>query len=157
MQMITPCLWFDHQAEEAAKHYVSIFKNSKINDITRYGDAGPGPAGSVMTVNFSLDGQEFVGLNGGPIFTFSEAISFQVFCDTQEEIDYFWDKLSEGGGKGQCGWLKDKYGMSWQVIPAILPKLLRDKDPVKSQRVTRAMLQMTKLDIGRLKQAYEQT
>jgi predicted 3-demethylubiquinone-9 3-methyltransferase (glyoxalase superfamily) len=157
MQKITPCLWYDDQAEEAARHYVSIFKNSSINDITRYSDAGPGPAGSVMTVNFSLDGQEFVGLNGGPIFTFSEAISFQVFCETQEEIDYFWDKLSDGGSKGQCGWLKDKYGVSWQIVPTVLPKLLQDKDTAVSGRVTRAMLRMTKLDISLLKQAHERS
>lgn len=156
MQKIIPCLWYDNQAEQAAGHYVSIFKNSKITNITKYGEAGPGPVGSVMTVSFMLDGQDFVGLNGGPLFKFSEAISFQVFCETQEEIDHFWDKLSEEGKKGQCGWLKDKYGLSWQVVPTILPKLLQDKDPVKTERVTRAMFQMTKLDIDGLKQAYEQ-
>ncbi len=154
MQRIIPCLWYDNQAEEAARHYVSIFKNSRINEIVRYGEAGPGPAGTVMTINFTLDGQEYVGLNGGPIYNFSEAISLQVFCETQEEIDNFWEKLSEGGEKGKCGWLKDKYGVSWQVVPSILPKLLGDKDPERSQRVMRAMLQMTKLDIDRLKQAY---
>ncbi len=155
MQKIVPCLWYDQQAMEAAQFYVSIFKNSRILDVTRYGEAGPGPAGSVMTVSFVLDGQEFVGLNGGPVYKFSEAISFQVGCETQEEVDYFWEKLSEGGTKGPCGWLKDKYGVSWQVVPTILPRLLRDQDPAKSQRVTRAMLQMTKLDIARLKQAYD--
>ncbi len=154
MQKIIPCLWYDNQADEAARHYVSIFKNSRINEIVRYGEAGPGPAGTVMTINFTLDGQEYVGLNGGPIYNFSEAISLQVFCETQEEIDNFWEKLSEGGEKGKCGWLKDKYGVSWQVVPSILPKLLGDKDPERSQRVMRAMLQMTKLDIDRLKQAY---
>jgi predicted 3-demethylubiquinone-9 3-methyltransferase (glyoxalase superfamily) len=156
MQKIVPCLWYDNQAEDAALFYVSIFKNSKVLDVARYGEAGPGPAGSVMTVSFVLDGREFVGLNGGPVFTFSEAISFQVGCETQEEVDYFWEKLSEGGTKGQCGWLKDKYGVSWQITPTILPELLRDKDPAKSQRVAAAMLKMTRLDIGRLKQAYNQ-
>ncbi len=155
MQKIVPCLWYDQQAVEAAQFYVSIFENSKILDVTRYGEAGPGPTGSVMTVNFVLDGQEFIGLNGGPVYKFSEAISFQVGCETQEEVDYFWEKLSDGGAKGPCGWLKDKYGVSWQVVPTILPRLLRDQDPAKSQRVTRAMLQMTKLDIARLKQAYD--
>ena len=155
MPKIVPCLWYDHQAVEAAQFYVSVFKNSRILDVTKYGEAGPGPVGSVMTVSFALDGQEFVGLNGGPVFTFSEAISFQVGCETQDEVDYFWEKLSDGGAKGQCGWLKDKYGVSWQIVPTILPRLLRDKDPARSQRVTKAMLQMTKLDIARLKQAYD--
>jgi predicted 3-demethylubiquinone-9 3-methyltransferase (glyoxalase superfamily) len=153
MQKITPFLWFNDKAEEAMKFYVSIFKNSKVVKVTRYGDAGPGPKGSVMTSAFQLEGQDFVALNGGPQFTFSPAISFVINCETQEEVDYFWQKLSEGGKTNQCGWLDDKYGLSWQVVPTILSKLLADKDPAKSQRVMKAMLQMEKLDIKRLKQA----
>jgi predicted 3-demethylubiquinone-9 3-methyltransferase (glyoxalase superfamily) len=156
MQKITPFLWFDDKAEEAMNFYVSIFKNSKVASITRYGDAGPGPKGTVMVASFQLDGQEFLALNGGPQFAFSPAISFVVNCETQEEVDEFWEKLSEGGEKVQCGWLRDKYGLSWQIVPTILGKLLQDKDAAKSQRVMKAMLQMTKIDIAALKRAYEQ-
>ena len=156
MQKITPFLWFDGQAEEAAKFYVSIFKNSKIVTIARYGEAGPGPKGSVMTVVFQLDGQEFIALNGGPQFRFTEAISFSVDCKTQGEVDRFWAKLSEGGAELPCGWLKDKYGLSWQINPTVLGEMLSDSDPKKSRRVMEAMLQMKKLDIKGLKQAYEQ-
>jgi predicted 3-demethylubiquinone-9 3-methyltransferase (glyoxalase superfamily) len=161
MQKITPCLWFDHQAEEAAKFYVSIFENSKIASMTCYGEAGAKvsgrPKGSVMTVTFEIEGQEFVALNGGPHFTFSEAISLMVKCDTQKEIDEMWEKLSQGGEKGQCGWLKDKYGLSWQIVSPVWDEMLRDKDVKKSERVMKAILQMTKPDIKTLKQAYEQT
>jgi len=156
MQQISPFLWFDDQAEEAARFYVSIFKNSKILGVTRYGEAGPGPRGSVMTVTFELGGQEFIALNGGPHFKFTEAISFSVDCKTQEEVDEFWRRLSEGGEEGQCGWLKDKYGLSWQINPTILGEMLSDPDPAKSKRVMEAMLKMKKIDIGRLKQAYDQ-
>jgi len=156
MQKITPFLWFDNNAEEAMNFYVSIFKNSKVISVARYGDAGPGPKGSVMTANFQLNGQEFVALNGGPHFKFTEAISFVVNCETQQEVDEFWEKLSEGGEESRCGWLKDKYGLSWQIVPTILVKLLQDKDPVKAKRVMEAMLQMNKIDIKKLKQAYEQ-
>lgn len=156
MQKITPFLWFDGKAEEAMLFYVSIFKNSKIGAITRYGDAGPGPKGTVMVVTFQLEGQEFIALNGGPQFTFSPAISFVVNCETQEEVDAFWEKLSEGGEKLPCGWLRDKYGLSWQIVPTVLGEMMQDKDAEKSQRVMKAMLQMTKLDIKRLKQAYAQ-
>ena len=160
MQKITPCLWFDNQAEEAAKFYASIFKNSKIRNMTRYGEAGSEvsgrPKGSVMTVTFEIEGQEFVALNGGPHFTFSEAVSFMVKCETQNEIDEMWDKLSQGGEKGQCGWLKDKYGLSWQIVSPVWDVMLRDKDVKKSERVMKAILQMTKPDIKILKQAYEQ-
>jgi predicted 3-demethylubiquinone-9 3-methyltransferase (glyoxalase superfamily) len=160
MQKITPFLWFDDKAEEAANFYVSIFKNSKVGGITRYGEEGEKaagrPKGSVMTVEFQLDGQEFVGLNGGPHFKFTEAISLVVNCETQEEVDEFWEKLSEGGEKSRCGWLKDKYGLSWQVVPTVLGELYQSKDPEKSERVMKAMLQMDKLDIKTLKQAYEQ-
>jgi predicted 3-demethylubiquinone-9 3-methyltransferase (glyoxalase superfamily) len=156
MQKITPFLWFNDNAEEAMNLYVSIFKNSKILSVSRYGDAGPGPKGAVMTATFQLEGQEFMALNGGPHFRFTEAISLFVNCETQREVDELWEKLSEGGEKGQCGWLKDKYGLSWQIIPSVLGELLRDKDPKKSQRVMKAMLQMKKIDIKGLKQAYEQ-
>ena len=156
MQKITPFLWFDNQAEEAANFYVSIFKNSKILSISRYGEAGPGPKGSAMTVMFQLDGEEFIALNGGPLFKFTEAISFVVNCETQQEVDEFWEKLSEGGEESRCGWLKDKYGLSWQIVPTILVELLQDKDPEKAKRVMEAMLQMNKIDIKKLKQAYEQ-
>jgi predicted 3-demethylubiquinone-9 3-methyltransferase (glyoxalase superfamily) len=156
IQKITPFLWFDHQAEEAARFYTSIFKNSKIEAVTRYGDAGPGPKGSVMTVSFELDGQKFAALNGGPPFKFTEAISFVVNCDTQAEVDEFWEKLSEGGQEVQCGWLKDKYGLSWQIVPTALVELLKDKDAERSQRVMKAMLQMKKIDIARLEAAYHQ-
>lgn len=156
MQKITPFLWFDSQAEEAASFYTSIFKNSKIGEVARYGEAGPGPAGAVMTITFQLDGQEFIALNGGPHFKFTEAISFSVSCESQAEVDYYWEKLSEGGEEQPCGWLKDKYGLSWQINPSVLGELLSDPDPVKSQRVMQAMLQMKKIDIETLKQAYEQ-
>jgi predicted 3-demethylubiquinone-9 3-methyltransferase (glyoxalase superfamily) len=160
MQKITPCLWFDSQAKEAAMFYVSIFKNSKIGHITRYGEAGADvsgrPKGSVMTVTFEIEGQEFMALNGGPHFTFSEAISLMVKCETQQEIDVMWEKLSQGGETGQCGWLKDKYGLSWQIISPMWDEMLRDKDIKKSERVMKAILQMTKPDIKVLKQVYEQ-
>ena len=155
MQKITPFLWFDGNAEEAMNFYTSIFKNSKIGRITRYGDAGPGPKGTVMSATFQLDGQEFMALNGGPQFKFTEAISFFVNCETQEEVDELWEKLSDGGQKSRCGWLKDKYGLSWQIIPSALGKMLGDKDPEKSQRVMKAMLQMDKIDIRRLQEAHE--
>ena len=155
MQKINPFLWFDHQAEEAAKFYVSLFKNSKVVSVSRYGDAGPGPKGTVMVVAFQLDGQEFLALNGGPQFKFSPAVSLVVNCETQEEVDDFWKKLSEGGATQQCGWLQDKYGLSWQIVPTVLGKLMQDKDAKKSERVMKAMLQMHKLDIAGLKQAYE--
>ena len=153
MQKITPFLWFDGKAEEAMNFYVSIFKNSKAGRVTRYGDAGPRPKGSVMSATFELDGQEFFALNGGPHFTFTPAISFFVNCETQQEVDEFWEKLSEGGEKQRCGWLKDKYGLSWQIVPSILGKLLQDKDAAKSTRVMKAMMQMDKLDIRGLEQA----
>jgi predicted 3-demethylubiquinone-9 3-methyltransferase (glyoxalase superfamily) len=162
MQKISPCLWFDDQGEEAAKFYTSIFKDSKIGDVTRYGKEGyeihGREEGTVMTVEFEIEGQKFLVLNGGPIFKFNEAISFQVYCETQEEVDYYWEKLSEGGDEKaqQCGWLKDKYGVSWQIVPTILIKMLKDKDSEKSQRVMKAMLQMHKLDISTLKKAYEE-
>ena len=156
MQKITPFLWFDTQAEEAARFYVSVFKNSKIVGVSRYGEAGPGPRGSVMTVTFELGGQEFIALNGGPHFKFTEAVSFSVDCKTQEEVDEFWRKLSEGGEEGQCGWLKDKYGLSWQINPRILGEMLSDADPEKSKRVMEAMLKMNKIDIAALQQAYAQ-
>jgi predicted 3-demethylubiquinone-9 3-methyltransferase (glyoxalase superfamily) len=156
MQKITPFLWFDDKAEEAMNLYVSIFKNSKRGRISRYGEAGPGPKGTVMVATFQLEGQEFIALNGGPHFKFTEAISFVVNCETQDEVDAFWEKLSEGGAKGQCGWLKDKYGLSWQIVPTVLGELMSDPDPEKSKRVMQAMLQITKIDIKGLKQAYEQ-
>jgi predicted 3-demethylubiquinone-9 3-methyltransferase (glyoxalase superfamily) len=156
MQKITPFPWFDGKAEEAMNFYVSIFKNSKVGTVARYGEAGPGAKGSVMSVTFQLDGQEFFALNGGPQFTFSPAISFFVDCKTQEEVDELWEKLSEGGKTQQCGWLQDKYGLSWQIIPTALGEMLHDPDPLKSQRVMKAMMQMIKIDIAGLKQAYEQ-
>ena len=156
MQKITPFLWFDTQAEEAANFYVSVFKNARVGAVSRYGDSGPGPAGSVMVVPFEIEGQEFLALNGGPMFAFSPAISFVVNCETQTEVDELWEKLSVGGETMQCGWLKDKYGLSWQIVPTILGKLVSDPDPVKSNRVMQAMLQMTKLDIAGLRRAYEQ-
>lgn len=162
MQKISPCLWFDDQGEEAAKFYTSIFKDSKIGDVTRYRKEGYEIHGmeerTVMTVEFEIEGQKFLALNGGPIFKFNEAISFQVYCETQEEVDYYWEKLSEGGDEKaqQCGWLKDKYGVSWQIVPTILIKMLKDKDSEKSQKVMKAMLQMHKLDITTLKKAYEE-
>lgn len=156
MQKITPFLWFDDQAEEAMNFYVSIFKNSKSGKVSRYGDAGPGPKGTVMVATFQLDGQEFIALNGGPKFKFTEAISLVVNCETQEEVDGFWEKLSAGGEKSRCGWLKDKFGLSWQIVPTVLGELMADKDPEKSKRVMMAMLQMDKIDIATLKQAYDQ-
>jgi predicted 3-demethylubiquinone-9 3-methyltransferase (glyoxalase superfamily) len=156
MQKITPFLWFDGKAEDAMKFYLSIFKNSNILSVTRYGEEGPGPKGTVMTASFLIEGQEFVALNGGPQFTFSQAISFVVNCETQEEVDKFWEKLSEGGEKQQCGWLKDKFGVSWQIVPIVLVEMLQDKDPEKSKRVMAAMLQMDKIDIKTLRQAYDQ-
>jgi predicted 3-demethylubiquinone-9 3-methyltransferase (glyoxalase superfamily) len=159
VQKITPFLWFADEAEEAAKYYCGIFKNSKITRTTHYTEAGKEvhkrPPGSVMVVDFELEGQKFNALNGGPHFKFNEAVSFQVHCETQEEIDYFWGKLTDGGQEGPCGWLKDKYGVSWQIVPIVLPAMLTDKDPKKSQRVTKAFLQMKKFDIAELKQAYD--
>lgn len=155
MQKITPFLWFDNNAEEAVNHYLSIFKNSKIGSILRCGDAGPGPKGSVLTIAFQLEGQEFIALNGGPVFRFNEAISFSVDCKNQSEVDELWEKLSAGGQKSQCGWLKDKFGLSWQIVPSALVEMLQDKDAAKSARVMAAMMQMSKIDIATLKQAYE--
>jgi len=161
MQKITPCLWFDDKAEEAVKFYASIFKNSKVGRFAPYGEAGAKvsgrPKGSVMTATFEIAGQEFMALNGGPHFKFSEAISFIVNCETQKEIDEFWEKLSDGGEKGVCGWLKDKYGLSWQIVPTVLGGMMQDKDSEKSNRVMEAILQMKKLDIKRLKEAYERS
>jgi len=154
MQKIAPYLWFDANAEEAVNFYTSIFKNSSIVNISRYGDAGPGPKGGVLAVTFQLAGQEFMALNGGPLFTFTPAISFFVNCETQPEVDELWDKLSEGGKKDRCGWLTDEYGVSWQVIPTALIKMLSDPDPAKANRVMQAMLQMNKIDLNALKQAY---
>ncbi len=160
MQKISPFLWFENQAEEAANFYVSVFKNSKIGDITRYNEetakVSGKPEGSLMTIEFQLEGQDFIALNGGAQFKFTEAISFSVDCKTQEEVDELWEKLSEGGEEGPCGWLKDKYGLSWQIVPAVLVEMLQDKDAEKVKRVTRAMLQMKKLDIETLKRAYEE-
>ena len=153
LRKITPCLWFDEQAEEAAEFYTGIFENSRILDVTHYGSAGPRPEGTVMTVSFELDGQEFLGLNGGPEFTFDEAISFQVNCESQDELDRFWSQLSQGGEQGPCGWLKDKYGLSWQIVPTALDELIRDPDPERSQRAMKAMLGMGKLDIDELRRA----
>jgi len=156
---ITPCLWFDGQAEDAAKHYVSIFENSKIGRISHYGEEGHEihgrKAGSVMVVEFELEGQKFVALNGGPQFTFSEAVSFQVGCKTQDEVDYFWEKLSDGGEEGPCGWLKDKFGLSWQIVPSALPQLLTDGDAEQAARVTKAFMQMKKFDIAELQRVYD--
>jgi predicted 3-demethylubiquinone-9 3-methyltransferase (glyoxalase superfamily) len=162
MQKISPCLWFDDDAEDAVNFYASIFRDSKIGNVTRYGKEGyeihKKKEGSVMTINFEIEGQKFLALNGGPIFRFNEAISFQVYCDTQEEIDYYWNKLTEGGDKNAqvCGWLKDKFGVSWQVVPVSLIKMLEDKDSSKTERVMKAMLQMRKLDIDALTKAYQQ-
>ena len=156
MQKITPFLWFDNQAEEAVKFYTSVFKNSKVGKVTRFGEAGPGPKGSVMTVSFELEGQEFTALNGGPLFKFTEAISFVVDCKSQEEVDELWEKLSDGGEEQPCGWLKDRFGLSWQIVPTVLIEMLNDPDPEKSKRVTEAMLKMKKIDIQTLRQAYEQ-
>ena len=160
MQKISPFLWFDSNAEEAVNQYILIFKNSKIISTARYGKEGAAvsgkPEGSVMTIGFTLDGQEFTALNGGPVFSFTPAVSFIVNCDSQEELDRLWEKLSAGGEPGQCGWLKDRFGLSWQIIPAVLPQLIGGKDAEKSRRAMTAMLQMTKIDIARLRQAYEQ-
>ena len=156
MQKITPFLWFDGQAEEAMNFYTSIFRNSKIGSVSRYGDAGPGPKGSVMSATFEIEGQQFHALNGGPAFKFTPAISFFVDCRTQEEVDELWNTLSAGGQTNQCGWLTDKFGVSWQIIPTVLGEMLQDKDPARATRVMRAMLQMTKIDIRRLREAYEQ-
>jgi predicted 3-demethylubiquinone-9 3-methyltransferase (glyoxalase superfamily) len=153
MQKITPCLWFDSEGEDAARFYTSVFPNSKLGEITRYGSTGPQPEGAVMTVSFELDGREFVALNGGPQYTFSEAISFQVFCETQQEVDAYWRTLSEGGEEGPCGWLKDRFGLSWQIIPTALPRLLGDPDAEKAQRVMQAMLGMKKIEIAELERA----
>src|SRR6266446_1564727 len=152
-QKITTFLWFDGKAEEAARHYTSIFKNSKILGVTRYGDAGPGPKGSVMTVAFELEGQEFTALNGGPQFKFTEAISLVVNCETQKEVDEVWGKLTAGGEEGPCGWLKDKFGLSWQIVPTALLRMIQDKDPEKTKRVMEAMFQMKKLDLAQLERA----
>jgi predicted 3-demethylubiquinone-9 3-methyltransferase (glyoxalase superfamily) len=154
MQKITPFLWFDGKAEEAMNFYVSIFKNSKIMSVTRYGEAGPGPKGSVMSATFEIEGQQFYALNGGPQFSFTPAISFFVNCETQEEVDELWEKLSAGGKQERCGWLKDKYGLSWQIIPSALGRLLHDKNPAKANRVMQAMLQMDKINIKGLEEAY---
>jgi len=156
MQKVTPFLWFDNQAEEAMNFYVSLFKNSKVLSVSRYGEGGPGPQGTVMTGAFQLDGQEFMALNGGPYFKFTEAISLFVNCETQEEVDELWEKLSEGGEISQCGWLKDRYGLSWQIVPTALGEMLGDPDPKKAQNVMQAMLQMTKIDIAALRRAYDQ-
>lgn len=155
MQKLVPFLWFDDKAEEAVNLYVSIFKNSKVGTVSRYGKGGPGPEGAVMTATFQLNGQEFMALNGGPMFKFTEAVSFLVNCETQQEVDDLWEKLSEGGQKSQCGWLKDKYGLSWQIVPTALGRLMGDPDKAKSGRVMQAMLQMTKIDIAKLQTAYD--
>jgi predicted 3-demethylubiquinone-9 3-methyltransferase (glyoxalase superfamily) len=156
MQKITTFLWFDHQAEEAANFYTSIFKNSKIISLTRYGDAGPAPSGSVMTVNFQLEGQDFVALNGGPVYSFTPAISLLVNCETQAEVDDLWEKLTAGGEEVQCGWLTDKFGLTWQIIPNRLMEFLDGKDPVRSARATQAMFAMKKIDLAIIEQAYNQ-
>jgi predicted 3-demethylubiquinone-9 3-methyltransferase (glyoxalase superfamily) len=153
MRRITPFLWFDHQAEEAANLYVSVFPGSRIVSVSRYGEAGPGPKGSVMTVAFELDGQSFTALNGGPLFQFTEAISFVVDCKTQEEVDRYWAKLSDGGHEGQCGWLKDRFGLSWQIIPSTLGEMLTDPEPGKARKVMEAMLRMKKIDVAELRKA----
>jgi len=155
MPKTTPCLWFDTQGEDAAKFYTSVFPNSRVTDVTRYGEAGPRPAGMALTVEFELDGQAYTALNGGPEFTFSEAISFQIDCKDQDEVDYYWTKLSEGGEEGPCGWLKDKFGLSWQVVPRALPELLGDPDQEKAQRVMAAMMGMKKIDVAGLQRAYD--
>ncbi len=152
-QKITPSLWFDTEAEEAAEFYVSVFKNSRIVNVARYTEAGPRPAGTVMTVEFELDGQRFTGINGGPQFTFDEAISFQISCADQDEVDYYWDRLTEGGSEGQCGWCKDRFGLSWQVVPTGMAEVFGDPDPQRAQRAMQAMLGMRKLDIGALRAA----
>jgi predicted 3-demethylubiquinone-9 3-methyltransferase (glyoxalase superfamily) len=156
MQKITPFLWFDNNAEEAANFYTSVFKNSKIGKISRYGDTGPGPKGQVMVVQFTLDGQEFTALNGGPLFKFNESVSFVVNVETQEEVDYYWDKLISGGGKpSQCGWLKDKFGLSWQIVPSVIPRFMSDPDPAKQNRVMQEVMKMTKPDIAAMQRAFD--
>lgn len=155
MEKITPCLWFDGRAEEAAEFYTSVFKQSKVRKTARYGEAGPGTPGSVMTVTFEIEGQEFMGLNGGPQFQFTPAISFVVHCKGQGQVDYYWERLLEGGAPQQCGWLTDKFGVSWQIVPNALPKMLRDKDEERAQRVMAAMLKMVKIDVKELKRAYK--
>jgi predicted 3-demethylubiquinone-9 3-methyltransferase (glyoxalase superfamily) len=156
MTTLTTCLWFDTEAEEAAHFYTSVFKNSRILEVSRYGDSGPRPAGTVMTVSFEIDGRPFVGLNGGPEYRFSEAISFQIHCADQDEVDYYWERLSDAGEPGPCGWLKDRYGVSWQVIPTALQELLGDPDPGRAQRAMKAMLAMGKLDVAALRAAADQ-
>jgi predicted 3-demethylubiquinone-9 3-methyltransferase (glyoxalase superfamily) len=156
MQKIAPCLWFDGKAEEAMNFYTSIFKNSKVRDIMRYGEAGPGKKGSVLTATFEIEGQEFIALNGGPMYQFTPAISLFVKCETQEEVDHYWNKLLEGGAPQQCGWLTDQFGVSWQIVPTVLGEMLKGKDAAKANRVMQAMLKMVKLDIQTLRQAYEQ-
>ena len=153
MPKITPNLWFDTEAEEAADFYISVFKNSRVVNVARYTEAGPREAGMVMTVEFELDGQRFVGINGGPQFTFDEAVSFQIDCDTQDDVDYYWERLSEGGKEGPCGWLRDKYGLSWQVVPTGMDELFADPDPERARRAMEAMLKMSKLDIAVLQSA----
>jgi len=155
MPRTTPCLWFDTQGEDAAKFYTSVFPNSRVTDVTRYGEAGPRPAGMALTVEFELDGQAYTALNGGPEFTFSEALSFQIDCKDQDEVDHYWTQLSEGGEEGPCGWLKDKFGLSWQVVPRALPELLGDPDQEKAQRVMAAMMGMKKIDVAGLQRAYD--
>lgn len=155
MGKITPFLWYDNNAEEAVNHYMSIFKNSSITSIARYGDAGPGPKGSIMTIAFQLEGRDFIALNGGPMFKFNEAISMSVDCKTQQEVDELWETLTEGGQPSQCGWLKDKYGLSWQIVPSVLIEMLQDPDPEKSKRVMQTMMQMSKIDIAALRRAYQ--
>src|SRR5262245_14629872 len=156
MQKITPCLWFDRHGEEAARFYVAVYPNSRLVEVTRYGEANPNQAGTVVTVTFELEGQRYVALNGGPQYTFSEAISLMVSCETQEEVDGYWSKLTDGGEEGPCGWLKDRFGVSWQVVPTALPRLLTQPDPETSQRVMRAMMSMRKLDIAELERAAAQ-
>ena len=155
-QKITPFLWFDTNAEEAMDFYVSVFKNAEVLSVSRYGEAGPGPAGSAMVANFRLEDQEFLALNGGPMFTFTQAVSFLIDCASQEEIDHYWDRLSEGGEPGPCGWLKDRFGLSWQVVPTVLSEMLQDEDRERANRVMQAMMQMSKMDIAALQHAYDQ-
>lgn len=155
MHKITPCLWFDTQGEEAANLYTSLFPNSRVVNVSYYGESGPGPAGTVLTVEFELDGDSFLALNGGPQYQFTEAISFQVACEDQADVDYYWNNLSAGGEEGPCGWLKDKFGMSWQIVPTVLPKLLTDPDRAKAERAMKAMMSMGKLDIAALQQAFD--
>ncbi|HUK08643.1 MAG TPA: VOC family protein [Stellaceae bacterium] len=155
MQKITPFLWFDGKAEEAANFYAATFRNARVTGLTRYGDAGPGPKGSVMIATFEIEGQKFIALNGGPQYSFTPAISFVVNCETQAEVDAYWEKLSAGGEPNRCGWLRDKYGVSWQIVPTALPRLLGDPDPAKATRVMQAMLRMTKIEIAGLERAYE--